>query len=42
MGPIIPHPLYGRSDIYSCYGVKIKALTDAKGKVVHLIKGHSV
>lgn len=32
MTPIIPHLLYGHSDVYSCYGVKIKALMDAKGR----------
>lgn len=32
MAPIIPHLLYGHSDIYGCYGVKIEALMDAKGR----------
>lgn len=32
IAPIIPHLLYGHADVYSCYGVKIKALRDAKGR----------
>lgn len=32
MAPIIPHLLYGHSDVYGCYGVKMKALMDAKGR----------
>lgn len=32
MAPIIPHLLYGRADVYRCYGVKIKALTDANNR----------
>ncbi|KAF0045573.1 hypothetical protein F2P81_002102 [Scophthalmus maximus] len=32
MAPIIPHLLYGHTDVYRRYGVKIKALMDVKGR----------
>lgn len=31
MASVVPYRLYGRTDVYGCYGVKIKALMDAKG-----------